>query len=381
MTFYIHNDVDWPEFRWDSAALAQQLGAVRNRQGQLLGLMKNLGFDLRQEAELETITEEIEKSSEIEGESLDREQIRSSVARRLGMDVGALTQAERNVDGMVDMMMDATRKYDEALTSERLFGWHAALFPTGYNRLERIRIGAWRNDSEGPMEVVSGPMGHYRVHFEAPAGSRLDHEMEQFLAWFNRELDIDSVLKAAMAHLWFVTIHPFDDGNGRIARAIADMALARSDGTSQRFYSMSAQIRADRKDYYNILEETQKGTLDITVWMQWFLGCLDRAFDGANGVLGTVLMKASFWKSHEQEQFNDRQKLMLNKLLNGFTGNLTRQKWVKITKCAAITANRDILDLLERRILVQEPERGRSTNYSLNTEFEQEGYGSRWSAK
>ena len=380
MTLYVYNNVEWPEFRWDSAALAQQLGAVRKRQGQLLGWMKNLGYDLQQEAELETITEEIEKSSEIEGESLDREQIRSSVARRLGMDVGALTQAERNVEGIVDMMIDATTKFDEALTSERLFGWHAALFPTGYKRLQPIRIGAWRDDRDGPMQVISGPMGKHLVHFEAPAASRLDEEMKQFLVWYNGELEIDSVLKAALAHLWFVTIHPFDDGNGRIARAIADMTLARSDGTSQRFYSMSPQICADRKGYYNILEETQKGTLDVTAWMHWFLGCLDRAFDGANDVLASVLKKASFWRLHVQEQFNDRQKSMLDKLLNGFTGKLTRQKWVKITKCSAITAYRDISYLIERRILVQEPAGGRSTSYLLNTDFEKESR-THWSAE
>jgi Fic family protein len=365
MDLYIHEHADWPQFRWDSAALAQQLASVRYRQGVLIGRMESLGFTLRQEAELETLTEEIERSSEIEGEVFDREQVRSSVARRLGMDIGALPWIDRNVEGVVEMMLDATQKFDAPLTAERLFDWHAALFPTGRNGLRRIKIGAWRDDSHGPMQVVSGPIGHERVHYEAPAASRLDQEMARFLSWFNDATDIDPVLKASLAHLWFVTIHPFDDGNGRIARAIADMALARSEHSSQRFYSMSAQIRAERSAYYNILERTQKGTLDVTPWMEWFLNCLDRAFDGAEELLGIVLKKARFWEAHAGEPFNDRQRLLLNKLLDGFQGKLTTTKWAKIAKCSQDSAYRDILDLLERNILLKEEAGGRSTGYVL----------------
>lgn len=367
MNVYIHNLKDWPEFLWDSAALAQKLASVRNRQGQLIGKMKNLGFGLRQEAELETLTEEIEKSSDIEGETLDRESVRSSVARRLGMDIGASSMPDSNVDGVVDMMLDATREFNSPLTAERLFGWHTALFPTGFSGLNRIKVGCWRDDCDSPMRVVSGMGSRERIHFEAPAAARLDSEMELFLAWFNSDVNIDPVLKAGLAHLWFVTIHPFEDGNGRIARAIADMALARSDGTPQRFYSMSAQIRIERKGYYNILETTQKGSLDITLWMGWFLDCLARSFDGAEGVLETVLKKAHFWMTHANESFNERQRLLLNKLLNGFTGKLTTKKWVKIARCSSVTAYRDILDLLERGILLKESAGGRSTSYTLNT--------------
>ena len=281
------------------------------------------------------------------------------------MDIGALAPADRNVEGVVEMMLDATQNYDKPLTKERLFGWHASLFPTGYSGMRKIKVGAWRDDAEGPMQVVSGPVGRERVHFEAPPADRLEREMTAFLDWFNSDDGTDLVLRACIAHLWFVTIHPFEDGNGRIARAIADMTLARSEQSPQRFYSMSAQIRQERDAYYGGLEETQKGTLDITEALEWFLDCLDRAFDGAERTLASVFRKARFWESHAGVSFNDRQRLILNKLLDGFEGKLTSSKWAKLAKCSQDTALRDILDLVERGILTKDPAGGRSTSYSL----------------
>ena len=362
---YIHERKDWPDFRWDDAVLAEQLAAVRHRQGRLIGRMESLGFALRSEAVLNTLTEDVLKSSEIEGEILDRDQVRSSVARRLGMDIAGLVPADRSVEGVVEMMLDATQHYGSALTDKRLFGWHAALFPTGRSGMRRITVGAWRNDRSGPMQVISGPVGRERVHYEAPAAAQVDNDMSAFLSWFNARSDIDPVLKAGAAHLWFVTIHPFDDGNGRIARAIADMQLARSENSRQRFYSMSAQIRQERKAYYEILEATQKGDLDITNWLTWFLTCLSRAFDGAENILAGVLRKASFWETHGREPLNERQRDMLNRLLDGFEGKLTSSKWASIEKCSPDTALRDINDLLGRKILVRDEGGGRSTSYSL----------------
>ena len=365
MPKYIHELPDWPKFRWDHKPLAERSAAVRHRQGRLIGRMEGLGFSLRSEATLRTLTEDILKTSEIEGEILDRDQVRSSIARRLGMDIGVLTPADRDVEGVVEMMLDATQKYDRPLTSERLFGWHAALFPAGRSGMTRIAVGAWRDDDTGPMQVLSGPVGRERVHYQAPEAVRLGREMNAFLDWFNGESGIDPVLKAGVAHLWFVTIHPFDDGNGRIARAIADMALARSEHSPQRFYSMSAQIRQERNAYYDILEATQKADLDITRWLDWFLGCLDRAFDGAAGVLAGVLRKGSFWQRHVRDAFNERQRDMLNRLLDGFEGKLTSTKWAKIQKCSPDTALRDIADLVERGVLKKDAGGGRSTSYSL----------------
>jgi Fic family protein len=362
---FIHELHDWPRFDWNRERLAEPLVAVRHRQGRLIGHMEALGFNLRQEAVLQTLTADVLKSSEIEGEKLDAEQVRSSIARRLGMDIGALKPADRNVEGIVEMMLDATRHYDQPLTAERLFSWHASLFPTGRSGMSKIRVGAWRDDSTGPMEVVSGPVGKEHVHFEAPAAARLDREMKAFLDWFNKPPDIDEVLKAGLAHLWFVTIHPFDDGNGRIARAVADMVLARSENSPQRFYSMSAQIRQERAAYYDILEQTQKGTLDITPWMEWFLGCLGRAIDGAQTILSAVLAKARFWERIQGISINERQRLVLNRLLDGFEGKITTSKYAKLAKCSQDTALRDILPLVERGILVRNPEGGRSTSYSL----------------
>ena len=362
---YIHELSDWPSFKWDHEGLSALLAAVRHRQGRLIGRMEALGFRLREEAFLDTLTQDVLKSSEIEGDILDSDQVRSSLARRLGLDIGALTPADRHVEGVVEMMLDATQKYQEPLTEERLFGWHAALFPTGRSGMQKIRVGDWRDDASGPMQVVSGPIGKERVHYQAPATERLPVEMPHFLAWFNAPDSIDPALKAALAHLWFVTIHPLDDGNGRIARAIADLSLARSERSPKRFYSMSAQIQSERSDYYEILEQTQKGTLEITPWMQWFLGCLDRAFDGAEVTLGTVLRKARFWEVHAGVSFNDRQRKVINRLLDGLEGKLTSSKWAKLTKCSQDTANRDINDLVQRGVLAKDAAGGRSTSYLL----------------
>jgi Fic family protein len=365
MTTYIHQLPDWPHFRWSQEVLAQKLAAVRYRQGELIGRMKAMGFSLRAEAVFQTLTLDVLKSSEIEGEMLDREQVRSSIARHLGMDIGVLSPVSRNIEGVVEMTLDATQNYDKPLTKERLFGWHASLFPTGYSGIRKIRGGTWRDDSKGPMQVVSGRVGHERVHFEAPAAHRIEKEMTLFLDWFNSDDGVDPVLRAAIAHLWFVTIHPFEDGNGRIARVLADMLLARSEQSPQRFYSMSAQIRNERDTYYGGLEETQKGTLDVTARLEWFLDCLSRAFDGVEKTLTIVLMKARFWESHAEKTFNDRQRLILNKMLDGLEGKLTSSKWAKLAKCSQDTALRDILELVQHDVLAKDPAGGRSTSYSL----------------
>src|SRR3989449_11421378 len=369
---YIHGQKNWPRLYWDRERLAEPLAALRHQQGRLIGRMEALGFNLRQEAVLETLTSDVLKTSEIEGEKLDPEQVRSSIARRLGMDIGGLKPADRNVEGIVEMMLDAMRRYEQPLTEERLFAWHASLFPTGRSGMTKIRAGAWRGDSVGPMQVVSGPVGRERVHFQAPAADRLDREMKAFLDDFNGKADVDPVLRAALAHLWFVTIHLFDDGNGRIARAIADMVLARSEKSPQRFYSMSAQIRQERAAYYDTLERTQKGTMDITPWMDWFLGCLGRAIDGAQTILGAVLTKARFWESVRGVPLNERQTLVLNRLLDGFEGKLTTSKYAKLTKSSQDTALRDILPLVERGILVRGTEGGRSTSYALAKTYQGE---------
>jgi len=365
MTTYIHELKEWPGFRWDAGLAAQHLAPVRHRQGRLIGRMEALGFDLRAEAVLATLTEDVLKSSEIEGEILDKDQVRSSIARRLGMDIGALAPADRHIEGVVEMMLDATQKYAEPLTDERLFAWHAALFPTGRSGMTKIIVGAWRDDGSGPMQVVSGPIGRERVHYEAPSAPRLEAEMSAFLKWFNDEAVLDPVLKAALAHLWFVTIHPFDDGTGRIARAIADMALARSEQSAQRFYSMSAQIRLERNAYYDMLEATQKGDLDVTVWLEWFLSCLDRAIEGAEDTLSGVLRKARFWEAIKDQSLNERQRKVINRLLDGLEGKLTSSKWATLTKSSPDTALRNITDLVKRGILVRDAGGGRSTSYSL----------------
>jgi Fic family protein len=362
---YIHDQKKWPEIEWDHKRLVDLLASVRHRQGRLIGRMEGLGFQLRSEAILQTLTTDVIKSSEIEGEQLDPKQVRSSLARRLGLETAGLKKTDRNVEGVVEMMLDATQKYNSPLTQDRLFAWHAALFPTGRSGISKIRVAKWRDDKEGPMQVVSGPMGRQRVHFEAPEASRLNQEMRLFLAWFAEKQPLDPVLKAAVAHLWFVTIHPFDDGNGRMARAIADMALASSENSPQRFYSMSAQISLERNAYYDILEATQKGGLDITPWLEWFLGCLGRAFDGAEAILSSVLEKAHFWEINSAKSLNERQRKMINRLLDGFEGKLTSSKWAALTKCSQDSASRDIEDLVKSGILKKNPGGGRSTSYSL----------------
>ncbi|MBF0483361.1 MAG: Fic family protein [Candidatus Omnitrophica bacterium] len=371
---YIYQLKNWPQFTWSHEKIAAQLGTVRNRQGRLMGRMESLGFSLRMEAVLQTLTLDVLKSSEIEGEKLDPGQVRSSIARRLGMDIAGLVGSDRHVEGVVEMMLDATQNFKKPLTKDRLFGWHAAMFPGGRSGMRKIKIGVWRDDKDGPMQVVSGPVGRERVHFEAPSADRLNQEMKSYLSWFNGSTSLttsdskgfDPVLKAAIAHLWFVTIHPFEDGNGRIARAITDMQLARTDGSAQRFYSMSVQIRKERSVYYDVLEKTQKGaSVDITTWLEWFLTCLDRALVSTESTLAGVFKKAQFWEKHSSGAINERQKMMVNKLFDGFEGKLTSTKWAKITKCSQDTALRDILDLMEKGILRKDAAGGRSTSYTL----------------
>ncbi len=362
---YLYQQDAWPNFTWNNETLLVLLGKVRNLQGRILGKMESLGFELRSEAALATLTLDVLKSTEIEGEILNPEQVRSSLARRLGMDIPGLVFSDKDVDGVVDMTLDATQHFENPLTTERLFDWHCALFPTGKSGLYKIIVGKWRDDSAGPMQVVSGAMGKEKIHYQAPDATQVAKEMNTFIDWFNREDKLDLVLKAGLAHLWFVTIHPFTDGNGRIARAITDMLLARADGISQRFYSMSAQIRLERKEYYNILEKSQKGLLDITPWLQWFLNCLMNALNASDEILAKVLDKHQFWNKQATQILNNRQILLLNKLLDGFDGKLTTSKWAKIAKCSADTALRDIQDLISKQILCKEPSGGRSTSYEL----------------
>lgn len=365
MITWIHEQPDWPNFTWDEAALAVRLAEIRYRQGRLLGRMDALGFHLKREACLTTITQDVVKSSAIEGETLNPDEVRSSIARRLGIDVAGLVPASRNVEGIVEMMLDATQQYSQPLTAERLFDWHAALFPTGRSGMSKITVGAWRPESVGAMQVVSGAIGRERVHFEAPNAARLDTEMSVFLAWFNQSQPIDPMIKAGLAHLWFVTIHPFEDGNGRIARAIADMALSRADGTAERFYSMSAQIEAERKAYYAALEQQQRDSVDVTAWLEWFLDCLGRAISQAEDTLSSVLYKARMWDKINLQPVNDRQRQVLNRMFDGFKGHINTSKYATFAKCSPDTALRDIQQLVERGILVQNSGGGRSTSYRL----------------
>lgn len=365
MKRYIHEKEHWTNFVWDNKSVLHKLGEARNEQGRLLGKMESIGFNLQNEAVLNTLTLDVLKSSEIEGELLDAEQVRSSIARRLGIDIAGAVESDRHVEGIVEMMLDATQRYNLPLTKDRLFGWHAALFPTGWSNLYKITVGDWRKDTTGPMQVVSGAMGKEKVHFQAPDSDRIEGEMGEFLAWFENEQEIDLVLKAAVAHLWFVTIHPFDDGNGRITRAITDMMLARSDKSMRRFYSMSAQIRIERNQYYHMLEKTQQGDSDITQWILWFLQCFIRAIRSTEITLAKILQKSYFWKRHATTKLNDRQQKVINRLLDGFEGKLTTSKWAKINKCSQDTALRDIQDLIQKGILLKEASGGRSTNYEL----------------
>jgi len=363
---YIWQADDWPEWRFDLAALARPMAEVSRAQGLLMGRLADVGMALRDQASLAALTEDVVKTSEIEGEQLNVESVRSSIARRLGVDIGDLAQVDRHVDGVVEMVLDATANCEAPITRERLFGWHAALFPTGYSGLSKIKVGGWRDDASGPMQVVSGPIGRQRVHFEAPPADRLEGETHRFLEWVNAESGEPPLIKAGLAHLWFVTLHPFDDGNGRIARAIGDLWLARADGSSQRFYSLSAQIQRERKAYYDILERTQKGTLDVTEWLAWFLEVLHRALDQAQHKLDAVLAKARFWQRFAGTPMNERQVKLLNRLLDGFEGKLTSSKWAAIAKCSPDTALRDINDLLARGVLRKSAAGGRSTSYELN---------------
>ena len=365
MRHYIYQETDWPDFKWDREAIALPLAAAHHRQGRLFGRMEGLGFLQRDATVLLTLTSDVIKSSEIEGEVLNTQQVRSSIARRLGMEIAGMVPADRRVDGVVEMALEAAQNYDKPLTKERLFRWHTLLFPPKAHGADRIKAGAWRNDAKGPMQVVSGGMGREHIHYQAPAAKSLPAEMDALFKWVNITGDGDPIIKAAIAHLWFVTIHPFDDGNGRIARAIADWALARAEASPRRFYSMSAQIRKERDKYYSILEETQKGGLDITEWLSWFLGCLDRAIEDAENSLSLVFKKDQFWKTYGSLELNERQRLMINKLLDGFIGKLTSTKWAKITDCSQDTAQRDIIDLTEKGIMRKDPGGGRSTSYSL----------------
>jgi Fic family protein len=366
MAKYIYEYDKWPEFTWNDKQISVVLGKVRHLQGKIYGQMGALGFSIKEETILSTLTLDVLKSSEIEGEILNYEQVRSSIARRLGLEYAGIIHIDRNVEGVVEMMLDATQNYDKLLNQERIFGWHAALFPTGWSGMHRIDAGSYR---DGEMQVVSGSMGKEKIHFQAPSPSVVKKEMDAFLDWFNKETDIDGVLKAAIAHFWFIIIHPFDDGNGRIARAISDMLLARSEESTQRFYSLSNQILTEKKKYYEILQQVQHSSGDITDWLDWFLNCLYRALEITEDTLKRVLKKADFWDRNKETILNSRQRLMLNKLFDGFYGKLKSSKWAKITKCSADTALRDIKDLIEKGILKQEKSGGRSTNYELTEEW------------
>ncbi len=364
---YIHEDPNWPSLRWDEAFLLSLLADIRHQQGRLLGKMQGMGFRLRSEASLNNLTADITQSSAIEGEQLDAAQVRSSIAHRLGMDFVGEVKTNRDVEGVVEMMLDATQKNAEPLTTERLFNWHAALFPTGRSGMKRIAVANWRPASAGLMQVVSGPMNRERVHFEAPAATRLSQELKTFLNWYENTNEIDPVLKAGIAHFWFVTLHPFEDGNGRISRAIADMTLARGDCTTERFYSMSTQIEAEKKQYYLKLEQSQKSGLDITAWLEWFFSCLGRAISHAESEINSVLHKAETWQRiNSAISINERQRKVINRLLDGFDGKLSTSKYAKMTKCSADTALRDIKLLLDQGILIQENGGGRSTSYCLS---------------
>jgi Fic family protein len=363
---YIWQANDWTEWRFDLARLAEPMTAVSHAQGLLMGRLTDVGMALRDQASLAALTEDVLKTSEIEGEQLNAESVRSSIARRLGVDIGALAAVDRNVEGVVEMVLDATSNSQAPMTQDRLFNWQAALFPTGYSGLSKIKVGGWRDDAGGPMQVVSGPLGRQRVHFEAPPAAGLEAEMSRFLNWINDTPHEPPLIKAGLAHLWFVTLHPFDDGNGRIARAIGDLLLARADGSPQRFYSLSAQIQRERKTYYDILEQTQKRSMDVTEWLVWFLDCLHRAVDQAQHALDAVLVKTRFWQRWATTPLNERQVKLLNKLLDGFEGKLTSSKWATIAKCSSDTGLRDINDLVARGVLRKTNGGGRSTSYELN---------------
>lgn len=362
MARYIYQYELWPDFTWNDKEIIVILGKVRHLQGKILGQMEAIGFSIKEEAILSTLTLDILKSWEIEGELLNYEQVRSSIARKLGIEYAGMVHSDRNVEGVVEMMLDATQNYNKPLDEERLFGWHAALFPTGWNGMLRIDTGCYRKDE---MQIVSGPMGKEKIHYQAPSHDLVKSEMGSLLKWINSEPKIDAVLKSAIAHFWFIIIHPFDDGNGRIARALSDMILARSEESNQRFYSLSNQILIEKKSYYEVLQKVQHSEGDITEWLNWFLNCLYAALISTKETLTSVLKKADFWDKHKETVLNSRQRLMLNQLLDGFDGKLKTSKWSKIAKCSADTALRDIKDLIEKNILKQENSGGRSTNYQI----------------
>jgi len=367
---WIHQHRDWPNFAWAAEKVAPRLIDLRYRQGRLLGRMESLGFDLNREALLNTLTNDVIKSSAIEGENLNPDEVRSSIARRLGINIAGLIPASRNVEGVVQMMLDATQSFTKPLTKKRLFDWHAALFPTGRSGMHSIVVGDWRNDDNGPMQVVSGPIGHEMIHFEAPSSDRLNNEMTKFISWFEKQNNIDPVLKAGIAHFWFVTIHPFEDGNGRIARAIADMALARADNTSYRFYSLSLQFEYERADYYNQLKRQQCSTPEITDWLEWFLDCLGRAVSNAEDKLSKIMFKSQLWNKINQNSVNERQRRIINCMLeDDFKGYMNTSKYAKLAKCSTDTALRDIQDLKSRVIFIQNSAKGRSTSYRLPESF------------
>ncbi len=360
---YIHEHTEWPQFKWDAQKIGNLLAAVRHEQGVLGGKMEAIGLNSRRETTLQTFTQDVIKSSEIEGEHLDYNQVRSSIARHLGMDSADLVHSSRDVDGVVEMVLDATRNFDEELTEDRLFSWHSSLFPSGRSGFHKIQVGTWR---KGQMQVVSGPIGKEKVHFEAPSADRVEGEMKQFLKWYNEDTEQDFVLKSGIAHFWFETIHPFDDGNGRIGRALCDLLLAKSERNSHRFYSLSAQIQMERTNYYLILEQTSKGDMDITLWLEWYLNCLQKAIDATNTTLKKIFMKTQYWDVLKDTTINERQRKILNLIFDGeFFGNLTTSKWAKICKCSQDTAQRDIVDLVKKNILEENPAGGRSTSYSL----------------
>lgn len=360
---YIHQREDWAQFRWDTASLATALAQVRYKQGILLGRMKSFGFSLQTEASLEALTASISMSAAIEGEAFSKVQVRSSLARKLGVNIGGLTKTERNVEGFVDVMLDAVQNHTQALTKERLLGWHASLFPTGYSGLHKIHVAAWRTEASGSMQVVSGRIGHETVHFEAPSAQRIEKEMEDYLQWLNTENDIDPVIKSAIAHLYFLTIHPFEDGNGRIARTIADYVLAKSEETEQRYYSLTAQIEREKESYYQILEQTQKGDLDITAWLMWYISLFHHALDAAENIMAQVQRKADIWKKANMFTLNERQRTVINRLLDGFEGKLNNSKYAKLAKCSPDTALRDLKELVDFGIVQQGEGGGRSTHY------------------
>jgi len=362
---YIYQRADWPNFKWNDSKIIMLLVKVRNLQGKIEGKMGTLGLDLKNQANLEIITQDVLKTTEIEGEKLDVEQVRSSVARRLNININGEVESSSNVDGVVEMTVDAINNFNKSMSKERLFGWHCSLFPGGYSSINKIRIGQWRDDSSGPMQVFSGVVGKEEIYFQAPDARVLDEEICNFLKWMQNEKKIDLIIKAALAHLWFITIHPFEDGNGRIARAITDMILAQSDSEAFRFYSVSSQIRKERKQYYEILEQTQKGTLDVTGWLLWFLTCFLNALESSEVILKDVIFRQSFWNNHAAKLDNDRQRKVVNKLLDGFDGKLTTSKWAKIAKCSQDTALRDIQSLVDKQVLYKLPKGGRSTAYDI----------------